>query len=598
MTKRLLIGQIMMFFIIGIVFAGNHAKVGTKIPNDLNENQTVQLNKTILNYPLVLEGTKSGSDYWFGPEVAVTGCTGFYDYQTNGDAKHQINRSSSTELHAVMMVSTDSTDQNGSRRSTYSFSDDDGATWTFITQVPTIRSGFVSLEAKTTGEAVVANHYQPASVLNGFVSYDVAPGAGSFTGVGVTHPFIWPGLSRYSNGNMMVAGESYTGGAGTDTGAVCVFNTTTNTMSPTTLLFNPDGVSQTNMRWTYAAGPGGAGIYVIDAISDVGGNFGLSRIYIFKTTNSGATWDNGAVMFNPIVVGTDTLAPFFGLDAIYDAAGNYYVAFNTNDPTGNFSAGKMWVSKNSGTPVLVAQHSGVNGIPGAANLVLHADAGICTIDHPALSLSADGTTIFCAYSVQFEADTLNGFNKCHIFYSASPTATLLFGSPIQVTNSGAGSKDERYVSLHRVAPDLGGSFGVTLYMMYQKDTQPGSCAFNDAAPITRSQQIFRKIYNANIPIGISNIGNEVPKNFSLSQNFPNPFNPVTKIRFSVPKASNITLQVYDAAGRLVATLANNESVTAGLKEVDFNAINLPSGVYFYTLKSADFTDTKKMVLVK
>ncbi len=597
MTKRLLIVVCLMLFVVSFGYSGDrYSKVGTKVAFD-GSNTGVKSN-VYVNYPIVFEGPKVTGDYWFGPEVPIDGLSGYYDYETNGESKHQIYRSSATIMHAVKMTSTDSANQNTSRRSVYSFSDDDGATWTFITQVPSIRSGFTALECLSDGSALIANHYQPGAVLDGYVSYDVAPGAGSFTGVEVTHPFIWPGLAKYSNGNFMVAGETYTGGAGTDTGAVCVFNPTTHTNGPTTLLFNNAGASQTNMRWTYAAGPGGAGIYVVDAISDVGGNFGLSRIFIFKTTDNGATWDNGSVMYNPTIVGTDTLSPFFGLDAIYDNAGNYYVAFNTNDPTGNFSAGKMWVSKNSGPPVLVAQHSGTNGIPGAANLVLHADAGICTIDHPSLSISADGSTIFCAFSVQYEADTLNGFNKCHIFYSASSTSTLSFFPPVQVTNSGAGSFDERYVSVHEVAPDLGGAMGTTLYMVYQKDVQPGSCSFNDNAPISRSQHVFRKIYNANIPIGIINIGSEIPKTYSLQQNFPNPFNPVTKIRFELPSAGNVTLKVYNSLGQIVNTLVNNEYTSAGIKEVSFNAANMPSGVYFYSLESGNFSQTKKMMLVK
>ncbi|HRE10964.1 MAG TPA: T9SS type A sorting domain-containing protein, partial [Ignavibacteria bacterium] len=64
------------------------------------------------------------------------------------------------------------------------------------------------------------------------------------------------------------------------------------------------------------------------------------------------------------------------------------------------------------------------------------------------------------------------------------------------------------------------------------------------------------------------------------------------------KSANVTLEVFDVTGKLIATLAKNEAVTAGLKEVEFNASSLPSGVYFYSLKSGDYSETKKMVLVK
>jgi hypothetical protein len=258
----------------------------------------------------------------------------------------------------------------------------------------------------------------------------------------------------------------------------------------------------------------------------------------------------------------------------------------------------MWVSKNSGTPVLVAQHSGTNGIPEAANLVLHADAGISTIDQPSLSVSADGSKLYVAFSVQYEADTLNGFNKCHIYYSFSPTATLSFNVPIKVTNSGPGSFDERYPSLVRPTPNLGGTFQNTAFLSYQKDPQPGSCAFNDAAPISRSTMIHRKIYQAVVPtIGIHNINTEVPGRFILSQNYPNPFNPTTRIKFALPKSGFVTLRLYDALGKELGTLVAQQ-LSAGTFEYELNASNLPSGVYFYRINSGDFTDAKKMMLVK
>lgn len=99
------------------------------------------------------------------------------------------------------------------------------------------------------------------------------------------------------------------------------------------------------------------------------------------------------------------------------------------------------------------------------------------------------------------------------------------------------------------------------------------------------------------PIGIQNVSGEVPETFILSQNYPNPFNPVTNIRFSVPAASNVKITVYDITGREAAVLVN-EFKTRGNYNVDFNAAGLSSGVYFYRLETKDFTDVKKMVLVK
>ena len=85
--------------------------------------------------------------------------------------------------------------------------------------------------------------------------------------------------------------------------------------------------------------------------------------------------------------------------------------------------------------------------------------------------------------------------------------------------------------------------------------------------------------------------------FKLTQNYPNPFNPTTMINFSIPKAGNVTLKVYDIQGKEVATLVSGYK-TAQSYQVEFDGSNLASGVYFYTLHTDNFNQTKKMVLMK
>ena len=83
-----------------------------------------------------------------------------------------------------------------------------------------------------------------------------------------------------------------------------------------------------------------------------------------------------------------------------------------------------------------------------------------------------------------------------------------------------------------------------------------------------------------------------PSVFSLEQNYPNPFNPSTKIKFSIPQSSDVVLKVYDILGNEIETLVNEEK-PAGKYEVEFNASDLPSGVYFYRLKAETFFESKK-----
>ncbi len=97
--------------------------------------------------------------------------------------------------------------------------------------------------------------------------------------------------------------------------------------------------------------------------------------------------------------------------------------------------------------------------------------------------------------------------------------------------------------------------------------------------------------------GISPNGNETPDQFSLGQNYPNPFNPVTNINFSLPVSGFVSLKVFDVLGREVATLVDKQ-INAGSYTVNFDASKLSSGVYFYRLTSGEFSDIKKLMLVK
>ncbi len=83
----------------------------------------------------------------------------------------------------------------------------------------------------------------------------------------------------------------------------------------------------------------------------------------------------------------------------------------------------------------------------------------------------------------------------------------------------------------------------------------------------------------------------------LEQNYPNPFNPSTKIKYQIADAGFVNLQVYDVLGNEVSTLINKE-MQAGSYEVEFDASNLPSGIYYYTLNTGSFKQTKKMILLK
>jgi hypothetical protein len=90
----------------------------------------------------------------------------------------------------------------------------------------------------------------------------------------------------------------------------------------------------------------------------------------------------------------------------------------------------------------------------------------------------------------------------------------------------------------------------------------------------------------------------IPKEFKLYQNYPNPFNSQTMIYYSLPRESTVTLGVYDIRGRKVAALAHNERQIAGNHKIVFDASNLSSGAYYYNLRTENFADVKKLLLIK
>lgn len=107
------------------------------------------------------------------------------------------------------------------------------------------------------------------------------------------------------------------------------------------------------------------------------------------------------------------------------------------------------------------------------------------------------------------------------------------------------------------------------------------------------------VYYANISAvtSVDEEAKEIRNSYELAQNFPNPFNPATTINYTVPQAGNVTLKVYDELGREVSTLVN-EVKSPGTHQVNFNAAELASGVYFYTIEAGSFRESKKMILLK
>ncbi|MFA5405218.1 MAG: T9SS type A sorting domain-containing protein, partial [Ignavibacteria bacterium] len=132
-------------------------------------------------------------------------------------------------------------------------------------------------------------------------------------------------------------------------------------------------------------------------------------------------------------------------------------------------------------------------------------------------------------------------------------------------------------------------------------------ATNPSPFLTNGQQGGLNIYNVTSAdtlisftlgafTGVNEI-NGIASEYKLNQNYPNPFNPNTKISFHIKESGFVTLKIYDILGKEVTTLVN-ENLKTGIYEINWNAANNSSGVYFFKLQTNNFSDIKKMLMIK
>lgn len=141
--------------------------------------------------------------------------------------------------------------------------------------------------------------------------------------------------------------------------------------------------------------------------------------------------------------------------------------------------------------------------------------------------------------------------------------------------------------------------GLSFVSQMQNDERMNDIQFineNTGWIVADSGKIF-KTTNGGEPIGIEIISNETPVKYRLSQNYPNPFNPSTKFQIDIKESGNVRLNIYDILGNEIAILIAQE-MKPGTYNVDWNALNNPSGIYFYKIETKNFSETKKMVLLK
>lgn len=190
-------------------------------------------------------------------------------------------------------------------------------------------------------------------------------------------------------------------------------------------------------------------------------------------------------------------------------------------------------------------------------------------------------------TVQFKWGTANPSSSVYYKFKLRKVGTTA-DVPFNSDNNGRDSVITfRKSNLDSIAQSLG-TTGDSVYCIWKVT------GYNGLDSVTSNQFVVTIRRNT---IGINQISSTVPEKFSLYNNYPNPFNPVTVIKFDIVKSQNVKLRVFNMLGEEITVLVD-QNLTPGSYSVDFNAGSYSSGMYFYRLETQGFSDTKRMVLVK
>ncbi|GAB4296273.1 MAG: hypothetical protein Kow0098_19310 [Ignavibacteriaceae bacterium] len=202
----------------------------------------------------------------------------------------------------------------------------------------------------------------------------------------------------------------------------------------------------------------------------------------------------------------------------------------------------------------------------------------------------------------FQGYTINGTQFIDVS-SGLPTKFCLSGDPVSGTGwyegngwpDGPPAGDRRYclsTGPFDLAPGDTQEVAIAIIMGQGTDN------INSITALKNTSVMAQNFYESNFTVtNVINQDDIFPGKFALHQNYPNPFNPSTLIKFEIPVSGKVTLKIYDILGREIATLVDEEK-DAGKYSVEFNAAGLASGVYFYRIQAGNFTESKKMILLR
>ncbi len=509
-----------------------------------------------------------------------------YDYQTNGSVRYLTQDPANRGGYcSILMAQHDSNGAVGVQRYVYySYSDDNGATWTSDVLETSASWGFPDMSVRNGIPIISAHRFGTLTS----VFQDALWGAFSFSQLPATPTNItpsWSHLSATSNGNVVVAASTNDGAA--LGGFYSTFNGSAwSPWSSLPLLGGPSG------NYSVEAGANGVvGIFGTSYLGDGSLNW-------YKSTDNGVTFNSGAQIFNYVIDGGDTLFP--------SITGGFQAVFKGEEPHLVFTVYNISsaVFPNVNTAAYVkpkilhwSPSTGVTEVAGHFNIPRLADtittALIAPVGQPSVSVGPDGK-LTCSFTVLLNGNTQvvdDGeiLNAGEIFVTTSLNNGVTWTSPVNITNT-PGIEEKHSSLINKPAAE-----GDSAKIYYVRDLKAGGWVNVPAFGKAPVYGIFKSLPGQ---VGIKQINSQAVS-YDLLQNYPNPFNPSTDIKFSIAKPNFTSLIIYDEVGREI-TLLVNEKLNAGNYEYSFSSENygLSSGLYFYTLTSGDFKDTKRMLLIK
>jgi hypothetical protein len=296
---------------------------------------------------------------------------------------------------------------------------------------------------------------------------------------------------------------------------------------------------------------------------------------VFRSTNNGTSWsavDSGL---------TSTYVQTLAISGTNLFAGTLHGVFQS---TNN---GTTWNAINSGLPFYTDIYALAILTNGKGDTNLFAGTYYGVWQHPFSKFIA--TISLDLYSIGFDLprDSLSQTKTLKI--TSSSSTPLIIDSVYTMT---------KWFTVASVHDTVAEGDTVSLLISFSRNTARNTSYFDTLYIVSNSIYSLTKV-----PLMLTNItsvsqnSSSIPNSYGISQNYPNPFNPTTVVNYQLPINSFVTLKVYDMLGREVAILLN-ERKSAGYYSVTFNAVHLPSGVYFYRLQAGPYTQTKKIVLLK